>query len=74
MFVIFATKSLNDGTKGFRFNVLGTKGLVRKRKVKSRGFKLFQRDNCMTAHHVGKVSLYVERNNRAARKLAHFAG
>jgi hypothetical protein len=35
---------------------------------------LFQRDKCMTAHHVGKVSLYVERNNSAARKLAHFAG
>jgi hypothetical protein len=26
MFVIFATKALTDGTKGFRFNVLGTKG------------------------------------------------
>ena len=27
MFVIFATKPLNDGTKGFRFNFLGLKGL-----------------------------------------------
>ena len=29
MFVIFATKPLNDGTKGFRFNFLGLKGLTR---------------------------------------------
>jgi hypothetical protein len=26
MFVIFATKPLYDGTKGFRFNFLGQKG------------------------------------------------
>ena len=44
MFVIFATKSLDDGSKGFRFNILGTKGLVRKRRVKSRGLKFFQRN------------------------------
>jgi len=74
MFVIFATKSLDDGSKGFRFNILGTKGLVRKRRIKSRGFKFFQRNKCMTAHHMGKVSLYIERNRNAARKLSHFAG
>ena len=36
MFIIFATKKLNDGTKGFRFNVLGRKGLYRKRTSKTR--------------------------------------
>lgn len=74
MFIIVATKPLNDTTKGFRFNVLGLKGLVRKRKHKSRGLKLFKRDECMTAHHVGKFSLYVERNSKSQRKLFHFAG
>ena len=38
MFVLVATKPLNDGTKGFRFNVLGVKGLYRKRNQKSRGW------------------------------------
>ena len=37
MFVLLATKDLNDGTKGFRFNFLGIKGLTRKRKGLSRG-------------------------------------
>ena len=74
MFVIIATKPLNDDTKGFRFNVLGLKGLFRKRKHKSRGFALFQRDDCMTGHHIGKFSLYVERNPQSKRKLFHFAG
>jgi len=31
MFVLFATKPLNDGTQGFRFNFVGVKGLTRKR-------------------------------------------
>ena len=74
MFIIIATKPLNDDTKGFRFNVLGLKGLVRKRKFKSRGFKLFKRHECMTGHNVGKFSLYIERNRNSQRKLFHFAG
>jgi hypothetical protein len=28
MFAIIATKPLTDGTKGFRFNILGTKGVL----------------------------------------------
>ena len=28
MFVVLATKPINDGTKGFRFNFLGSKGIV----------------------------------------------
>lgn len=76
MFIIVATKPLNDGTKGFRFNVLGMKGIARKRRIKSRGLSLFNRDDCMTGHHVGKFSLYVERavNRKTERKFLHFAG
>jgi hypothetical protein len=72
MFIIFATKSLNDGTKGFRFNVLGKKGLVRLRKRKNNGWHIVQ-DDCMTAVHMGKLSLYTERQT-TMRKLQHFAG
>ena len=72
MFIIFATKPLCDRTKGFRFNVLGVKGLTRKRKLKSRGWHI-HKDNCMTAIHMGKRSVYIERN-QPKRKLHHFAG
>jgi hypothetical protein len=72
MFIIFATKSLNDGTKGFRFNVLGKKGLVRLRKHKSNGWNT-RRDDCMTAIHMGKLTAYFE-HKKPERKLHHFAG
>jgi hypothetical protein len=76
MFVILATKPLNDGTRGFRFNFLGIKGLVRRRSTKSRGLSLFNRDTCMTAHHLFKTSVYIERkrNRVSERKFMHFAG
>ena len=76
MFVILATKPLNDGTRGFRFNFLGVKGRNRRRSVLSRGFSLFNRENCMTAHHFWKTSLYIERkrNRFSVRKFMHFAG
>ena len=76
MFVLFATKPLNDGTSGFRFNFLGQKGLLRKRSRKSRGFSLFNRGACMTSHHIGKYSLCVEhnRNKGSERRFWHFAG
>ena len=73
MFIIFATKALNDRTNGFRFNVLGLKGLTRKRKYKSRGWGV-QRSECMTAIHMGKRTVYLERKGNPARKLSHFAG
>ncbi len=60
MFVIFATKPLNDGTKGFRFNFVGNKGLYRKRKNLKRSFKI-DSNGCMTAIHLGKRSLYMEK-------------
>ena len=75
-FTCIAIKPLNDGTKGFRFNLLGKKGIYRKRQIKSRGFKLFDRGDCMVGFHLGKRSVYFEskRNTNSVRKLAHFAG
>ena len=75
MFVLFATKPLNDGTQGFRFNFAGVKGLTRKRKTLSRGIK-FSSQDCMKAFHLGKRSIYIERkpNRNTERKLRHFAG
>lgn len=72
MFVIFATKKLNDGTRGRRFNVLGQKGLVRIRKKKNNGWNV-SKDDCMTRINMGKVSLYLE-HNATIRMLHHFAG
>ena len=76
MFVLFATKPLNDGTSGFRFNFLGQKGLLLKLRVKYRCWSLVNRSDCMTAHHRGKFSWYVEhnRNKVTERKFWHFAG
>jgi hypothetical protein len=73
MFYIIATKPLYDGTKGFRFNILGKKGLTRKRQVISRGFSV-KRSKCMTAIHLGKRSVYLEHTSSPWRKLHHFAG
>jgi len=75
-FTCIAIKPLNDGTKGFRFNLLGKKGIYRKRQIKSRGFKLFDRGDCMVGFHLGKRSVYFEskRNTNSVRKLWHFAG
>ena len=75
MFVIFATKPLNDGTGGFRFNMLGVKGLMRKRKKVTRGFKV-RKGECMVAYDMGKLTVYVETDNNTvtSRVLRHFAG
>ena len=72
MFLIVATKPLNDGTKGFRFNVLGQKGFYRKRANKSNGIKT-QRGNTFYQIHVAKRTLAFERKD-ATNKLRHFAG
>ena len=75
MFILFATKPLNDGTSGFRFNVLGTKGIVRKRKWLSRGYGV-EIGKTMRSVHLGKVTVYLEtkRNKVSVRQLRHFAG
>ena len=51
MFVILATKPLNDRTNGFRFNFLGNKGIYRKRKIEKRYGK--SQGDCMTGYHFG---------------------
>ena len=75
MFVLFATKPLNDNTSGARFNAFGIKGLYRKRKALSRGFKI-NKGKSMTAVHVGKRTVYLERkaNKLSIKALHHFAG
>lgn len=75
MFLIAATKGLKDDTNGFRFNVFGVKGLVRKRKFKHNGYKIAQ-GKCMKAIHMGRVTLYIEtkQNRETKRLLRHFAG
>jgi len=35
MFLIVTTQPLNDGTKGFRFNAFGVKGMLRKQRNQS---------------------------------------
>jgi len=74
MFVCIATKPLNDRTNGFRFNFLGFKGLTRKRQSKKRYG--IDKGACMTAYHIGKRSLYIEKptNKDSTRRVRHFAG
>ena len=75
MFALIATKPLNDDTQGFRFNVLGLKGLTRRRKVKSRGVGI-ERLSSMTAYHFFKRTIYLETwaNRNSGRLIRHFAG
>jgi hypothetical protein len=72
MFMILATKPLNDGTAGFRFNLLGRKGIVRKRKTLSRGYKI-ERKKSMVTIHAGRLTIYIEHANNP-KELRHFAG
>ena len=74
MFLCIATKPLNDGTNGFRFNFVGIKGLTRKRKTTKR-FGITTGD-CTKALHFGFRSIYIEqkRNKTTKRRIRHFAG
>lgn len=72
MFMIVATKPLDDGTAGFRFNILGRKDLVRRRKLLSRGFKI-ERKKSMVTIHARRLTIYVEHATNP-RMLRHFAG
>lgn len=71
-FLILAAKPFNDGTRGFRFNVLGQKGLIRLRKRKSNGFNV-KSESCMTRINMGRLSVYFE-HGATIRRLRHFAG
>ena len=79
MFTCIATKPLNDGTNGFRFNFFGFKGLTRKRKpnrsTSSRGYNI-QHGDCFTTYNLGRRTIYVEKamNRVNSRRIRHFAG
>lgn len=74
MFVIVATKPLDDGSQGFRFNLFGKKGLIRKRKNTSRGWFKRQKLASSNAYHFGRRTVYFFGNGTKPRKLYHFAG
>lgn len=78
MFLCIATKPLNDGTNGFRFNFIGIKGLVRVRKPRRAtsnrwGFKA---GPCMNTFSAGRFTVAIEQkqNKKTKRKVCHFAG
>ena len=79
MFTCIATKPLNDGTDGFRFNFLGMKGMTRKRKpyrsTSSRGYNI-QRGKCFNIYNIGRRTIYIEKaaNKIITRRVRHFAG
>jgi len=79
MFTCIATKPLNDGTNGFRFNFLGMKGMTRKRKpfrtTSSRGYNI-QRGECFNIYNLGRRTIYIEKaaNKIITRRVRHFAG
>lgn len=61
-------RPLNDGTNGFRFDVIGCKGLYRKRK-NLRRFGINSAGNTFVQVHLGKRSVYLEQFNPA--KVLH---
>lgn len=68
--MFYKTKPLNDGTNGFRFDVIGIKGLTRKRIMAKRyGIK---KGETMRGFHMGKRSVYIELR-KPERKLYDFA-
>ena len=76
MFVILATKPLNDNTKVLRFNFVILKGLTRKRKIKNLGGFNVLRGECMTAYFFVKRSIYLQNrvNKKEPGKLWHLPG
>ena len=69
-------KSTQDGCRGFRFDIsilgMRTKGLVRLRARKSRGFNR-EVGKTMTVYNCHKASLALQ-NKRPLRLLSNFAG
>ena len=71
-FTCISIKGNNDGTAGFRFNIFGKKGLVRRRKNKSNGLRLTS-GKCFNSLHIFKTTIHVEKK-RTVDPLGHFAG
>jgi len=72
MLNLYKTRPLNDGTQGFRFDVLGNKGIYRKRKNLSRKLAFQAVGDTFFALHMGKRSIYLEQTN-PLRALHDFA-
>ena len=74
MFVIaIATKPLNDGTKGRRFNVFNKKGFFRLRKDKSRGWFKTDEGATFNQYHFAKFTIAIE-NEIPLKTQNHIAG
>lgn len=67
---IYSTLPLNDNTNGFRFDIIGKKGIYRKRLIKRRWG--ISKGETMRALHMGKRSVYLELS-KPERKLFDFA-
>lgn len=70
--VIYSIRPLNDGTKGFRFDVIGFKGVYRKRVRGLRAFEVTTKGKTFVQVHKGKHSLYIEQA-RPLKALADFS-
>lgn len=68
---LFSIRPLNDNTSGFRFDIVGIKGLYRKRKALRR-WSINQNGDTFVQIHLGKRSLYIEQF-KPARRLYDFA-
>ena len=68
---LLSIRPLNDNTSGFRFDLIGIKGLYRKRKVQRR-WSINQNGDTFVQVHFGKRSLYVEQY-KPVRRLYDFA-
>ena len=71
-FTCISIKGNNDGTAGFRFNILGIKGLVRRRKNNSNGLK-YVNGSCFHHLHMFKTTIHIEKK-KTVDPLGHFAG
>ena len=69
---ILSTRPLNDNTKGFRFDLMGNKGIYRVRKFKTRKLAFEVVGTTFFAIHMGKRSLYMQQNE-PLRALHDFA-
>lgn len=68
---LFSTRPLSDGTSGLRFDIIGIKGLYRKRKIQRR-WGVNQNGETFVQVHFGKRSLYIEQF-KPVRRLYDFA-
>ena len=68
---LLSIRPLNDNTSGFRFDLVGIKGLYRKRKIQRR-WGVNQNGDTFVQIHFGKRSVYIEQF-KPVRRLYDFA-